>query len=206
MDSLLTCFPRLEPASSEDLEVVERQIRRPPAGRVLVAARCPRGTPAVILTVPFVPAGGPMPPLLWLSCPDAARKVSGLEAEGLISTYGGRLAADPIAMALFMRDEGGFAAAVLLAASKGGGGLPGRLCGRGVAGGRQGIVKCLHAHLAYRLAAGPGVPAPAGAQGRGLVGGWCIDELEKRSGVWCAKAPEACLGGPGDELDAPAGS
>lgn len=58
-----------------------------------------------------------------------------------------------------------------------------RLKGRGVAGGRKGGVKCLHAHMAWYLAGR-----------RGLLGEWCIEELEKRGGgVWCEKIPPACI-------------
>lgn len=61
-------------------------------------------------------------------------------------------------------------------------GLASRLEKKGVAGGRRGAVKCLHAHLAYRL-----------ASGRGVIGGWCLEEIDNGSGSSCARIPEACL-------------
>jgi hypothetical protein len=53
---------------------------------------------------------------------------------------------------------------------------------RGAAGGRKGAVKCLHAHLAYALAAH-----------HGAAGGWCLRLIEEKGGTWCEKVPEACL-------------
>lgn len=189
-------FPRLESPSERDMAVVRRQVGRPARGEVLVARRCPRGLPAVILTPPFEAGGERMPPLLWLSCPSAAKETAGLESEGLIAGFAGRLREDRNAMELFLEDEERFARAFSLAASCSGGALAERLGERGVAGGRRGAVKCLHAHVAYRLAAAPSrenEPRQSAAESPGLVGRWCLEELENRSGVWCDRTPQACL-------------
>lgn len=191
-------FPRLEPPSPGDLEVLRRQIGRRPAGRVMVAARCPRERPAVILTVPFAPREGRMPPLLWLSCPSASRGAAGLEAEGCIAVFTEMLDDRRDATASFMLDEERFSRALLVAASVSDRALAERLGARGVAGGRQGVVKCLHAHMAYRLAAVPARERTAVAETRGLIGKLCIEELERRSGVWCERIPEACVYRHGD--------
>lgn len=202
-ESLRREFPYLETPSSRDLSVVERQISRQPRGRVLVAARCPRGLPAVIFTPPFEADGDRMPPLLWLSCPSAARETARLESEGAVAGFAERLRAERGALELFTRDEERFARAFSLAASGSREAFAERLGERGVAGGRKGAVKCLHAHVAYRLAAAPSQEPETRlsvadqpvevADPPGLLGRWCVEELEKRSGLWCERIPEACV-------------
>lgn len=176
-------FAGLEAPSRADLEVVSKQIARNPAGRVFVARRCPHGLPAVILTVPSVSPSGPFPPLLWLSCPHAAREMGRLESEGLARYFERMLESDRRARERFLEEEEEFAGLtgqVLRCAW--GEALPGKTGEKGAAGGAKGAVKCLHAHLAFRL-----------ASGHGQVGGWCIDALEKGTGTWCERKPAACL-------------
>jgi len=188
-------FPCLEPPEPGDLTVFEKQLGRPPRGEVFVACRCPRGRLAVLLTVPALAADGRTPPLLWLTCPHAAIEASRLESGGFIKGFARRLESDPGAREVFLVDEERFARMLaLLSLSAGGRELAERVGLRGVAGGARGGVKCLHAHIAYHLAtartAGPGLPGPGG---RGLVGRWCIDEIEKRGGTWCEEIPQACV-------------
>lgn len=177
------------------MRVIAAQLGRPTRGEVLVARRCPQGVPAVVLTLPFDAGGGRVPPLLWLSCPFASRGISELESRGLITVFAERLSGDPGEMELFLDDEERFAAAFSVAAAGSGAGFYQRLGARGAAGGRPGVVKCLHAHLAYMLATAPVEEETRCPDGRqpGLVGGWCFRELESRSGVWCDRKPEACL-------------
>ena len=60
-----------------------------------VVARCPGGHPLVIRNAPVDERGDPFPTTFWLSCPDAVRAVSQLEAEGWISRLNERLEAEP---------------------------------------------------------------------------------------------------------------
>lgn len=176
-------FAGLEVPSREDLEVLSRQIARPPAGWVFIARRCPQGLPAVILTVPTGSSDGPFPPLLWLSCPHVAREAGRLESEGLARYFERMLESDDLARGTFMEEEAEFARlAGQVMRNAWGQELAGKVGERGVAGGARGAVKCLHAHLAFKL-----------ASGRGQVGWWCLDALEKGKGTWCEKKPAACL-------------
>lgn len=176
-------FPELVQPDSGEMSVIAKQLGRAARGRVLVASRCTRGRPAVILTVPVDPTGRSMPPLLWLSCPSAAGAMGLLESEGLAKEYARRLKTEPEAYALFMAQEDDFARLYLeLVRRACGDGVADRIGEKGVAGGRKGSVKCLHAHLAYRL-----------ASGSGRVGGWCIEVFEGKAGLWCERVPEACL-------------
>jgi hypothetical protein len=211
IEELRLLFPGLRPITSAELRVLEAQIGRRPRGDVLSAARCPHDRPAVILTAPFETHGGRTPPLLWLCCPNAAREVSALEGAGWISRVKSRLEAEPAALDRFLSEEERFWGTVGPPVSSALGRDASRRLGtRGVAWGRPGAVKCLHSHLAFRLSVGdpteprlskadqpenepPHEPLLPAADRGGLIGLWCIEELEKRSGVWCEKIPEACL-------------
>ena len=175
-------FPRLGPLSEADSAVVASQLGRPPRGDVFVAARCRHGRPSVILTVPLEIERKPTPPLLWLTCPHSSRQMSRLEGEGAARRFREALEPGGEEAARFMAEEERFSETQCRLAAQVNGELAGRLRGKGVAGGPFGAVKCLHAHLAYRL-----------ASGRGVVGGWCLEELVKSVGRTCDRIPEACL-------------
>lgn len=175
-------FPRLETPGENDLGIVERQLGRPPSGDVFVAARCRHGRPTVILTMPSAVSGGPTPPLLWLTCPHAGRFVGGLESGGAARRFAGMLEGRAAEREEFLAEEERFGAMQVRLARLVSGEAARRVEGRGVAGGRPGDVKCLHAHLAYRL-----------ASGRGVVGGWCLEELVRNAGRTCEHPPETCV-------------
>ena len=103
--------------------------------------------------------GAPFPTTFWLTCPDAVRAVSRLEAEGWISRLNQRLEADP-----------GFAEAVAHAhaeyARERARDDPSAEWHGGVGGTRKGL-KCLHAHYANHLAGGDDV-----------VGAWLAETVE----------------------------
>lgn len=183
--TVLTEFPRLETLAANDPDVVARQLGRPPQGLVLVARRCRRGRPAVVLTVPLAGKGKPTPPLLWLSCPRLVGEVGGLESGGMVRTFVYRLDDGGEAAWTFREDENRFSRMLFnLFALEFGRDAAEKLGPRGVAGGRVGSVKCLHAHLAYRLASGRGIP-----------GTWVMEELQARGkGVWCDRPSQACVG------------
>jgi hypothetical protein len=178
-------FPRLEVATGRDLHVIGGQLGRTPRGEVFVACRCEFGRPSVLLTLWDLLWRGPVPPLLWLSCPHLVRQVSGMESRGTIRRYADALkgsGADEREKQLFVEGEEQFGQVQALISAVRVGTPADRLERRGVAGGPPGAVKCLHAHLAYRL-----------ASGRGIVGGWCLQELDNRGGRICERIPEACL-------------
>lgn len=181
--SLRLLFAGISEASGEDLEAIERQIGRPPRGRVLVAGRCPLGAPAVILTIPPEPEGGPVPPFLWLTCPRVSARAGSLESRGLNSVLARRLRSDPGSLKLLAEQETRLAACAAELARSAGSSLAEEMSSRGVAGGRPGAVKCLHAHLAFRLAAGEGV-----------IGDWCLEMLG--ADIWDCddRNRKTCLG------------
>lgn len=175
-------FPFLEEPGRRDIEVLERQMKAV-RGNVLIAARCCHRRPAVVLTEPFSAGGDAFTPLLWLSCPYLDREIGRLESEGSAKKLAGMIESDTEIASLFFREDRRFAEIhYRLALSVKGEGAACRVRDKGVAGGSAGSVKCLHAHLAYRLAAG-----------RGIVGDWCLEELAERGGVWCGEIPDACL-------------
>ncbi|WP_027341689.1 DUF501 domain-containing protein [Hamadaea tsunoensis] len=137
-------------ATAEDLEVVGRQLGRPPRGTRAVAHRCPCGNPDVVEVAPRLPDGTPFPTLYYLTCPRATAACSRLESAGLMKEQQARLAEDPELADAYRRAHEDYLSRreavghVEEVAGVSAGGMPDR-------------VKCLHVHLAHALAAGPGV-------------------------------------------------
>jgi exopolyphosphatase/guanosine-5'-triphosphate,3'-diphosphate pyrophosphatase len=142
-----------------DLRIVAVQLGREPTIPFTVVARCAPGHPLVIRNAPVDRDGKPFPTVFWLTCPDAVRSISRLEAEGWIATLNERIDADPA-----------FADAVARAhaeyARERGRERAGAEAFGGVGGTRTGL-KCLHAHYANRLAGGDDV-----------VGAWVAERIE----------------------------
>src|SRR4030095_7485616 len=87
--------PRVGELRGSDLPILAEQLGRAPTVPFTVVARCPGGHPLVIRNVPVDERGDPFPTTFWLTCPDAVRAVSRLEAEGWISRLNERIEADP---------------------------------------------------------------------------------------------------------------
>ena len=142
-----------------DLRIVAEQLGRPPTVPFTVVARCPGGHPLVIRNAPVDEHGDPFPTTFWLTCPDAVRAVSRVEAEGWISRMNERIETDR-----------GFADAVARAhaeyARERARDDPDAERYGGVGGTRRGL-KCLHAHYAHHLAGGDDV-----------VGAWVARSVE----------------------------
>ncbi len=68
-----------------DLVAVREQLGREPTVPFTVTARCTGGHPLVIRNAPVDAQGAPFPTTHWLTCPDAVRSVSRLEADGWIA-------------------------------------------------------------------------------------------------------------------------
>jgi uncharacterized protein len=124
----------------DDLEVLERQLGRPPRAFRRVAVRCPFGAPAVVEQEPFDAAGEPFPTQFWLSCRFLAARVAGLEAAGGVERWTRASEADPRLRASLERAH---AEQRRLRPE-----LPGGIGGAT----RPGSLKCLHAHVAFALA------------------------------------------------------
>jgi exopolyphosphatase / guanosine-5'-triphosphate,3'-diphosphate pyrophosphatase len=142
-----------------DLRIVAEQLGREPTIRFTVVARCAQGHPLVIRNAPMDREGKPFPTTYWLTCPNAVRSVSRLEADGWIARLNERIDADPV-----------FADAVVRAhaeyARERARDRPGAEAFGGVGGTRAGL-KCLHAHYANHLAGGDDV-----------VGAWVAELIE----------------------------
>jgi uncharacterized protein len=191
-------LPGLEAAAPCDLEVLRGQLGRRPQGELFVSRRCPHGRPGVIMTMPAAGDGGPVPPLFWLSCPVASSRVGTLESRGSIAAIADRLDSDRGSAAAFQRDEEDYGRILLSLARSGATPPPaGRLEGKGAAGGTIGAVKCLHAHLAYRLALSAQPDDAYDIRGRliegGVIGIWCEELLATEGGAWCERPPSACV-------------
>jgi exopolyphosphatase/guanosine-5'-triphosphate,3'-diphosphate pyrophosphatase len=117
-----------------------------------VVARCPDGHPLVIRNHPLDPEGNPFPTLFWLTCPEAVKRVSRLEAEGWIKRLADRAEEDAAFGTALARAHAAHARerARYASGAEGWGGVTGT----------SGGVKCLHAHYANHLA---GAEDPVGA-------------------------------------------
>jgi exopolyphosphatase/guanosine-5'-triphosphate,3'-diphosphate pyrophosphatase len=142
-----------------DLTLVASQLGREPTTPFSVVARCPGGHPLVIRNRPFDAAGDPFPTLFWLTCPDAVRAVSRLEAEGAIAMWNARADAEPALAAALARAHDEYARERARDAE-------GSQAFGGVGGTAHGV-KCLHAHYANHLGGGAD-----------LVGAWVAERVE----------------------------
>ena len=142
-----------------DLVAVREQLGREPPPAFRVVARCTGGHPLVIRNAPLGPDGSPFPTTYWLTCPDAVKAVSRVEADGWIGRLNERYEQD-----VAFRAE--VDAAHAEAAAERAEDLPEARDWGGVGGTRRGI-KCLHAHYANHIAGG-----------RDPVGGWVAREVE----------------------------
>jgi hypothetical protein len=149
-----------EPATSNDIDTISRQIGRPARDVIGIGARCVCGAPVVVVTSPRLEDGTPFPTLYYLSHPEATKEASRLEASGKMSDYLERLHSDSEAMSLYRSAHESFIHSreqiEVVDEIRGisAGGMPER-------------VKCLHALIAHSLAVGPGVNP---------VGDWAYEE------------------------------
>lgn len=166
----MTTIPplRVEPATPDDLAVLEGQLGRVPRGVLGIGARCACGNPVVVVTAPRLPGGAPFPTLFYLTHPAATAAMSTLEAEQLMVEMQDRLASDPELAAAYLRAHESYLADresiehVEELAGITAGGMPSR-------------VKCLHALAGHALAKGPGVNP---------IGDWAL-----KASSW---SPERC--------------
>lgn len=145
--------------SASDLALVAEQLGREPQTDFEVLARCPGGHPLAIRNHPVDHRGEPFPTTYWLSCPEAVKAVSRLEAEGWIGRLDERARREPD-LGKGLEDAHREAAAERGRLHAGGEGWG------GVGGTRRGL-KCLHAHYANHLAGG-----------RDPVGRWVAERVE----------------------------
>ena len=145
-------------ATVGDRDAVRRLLGREPTAEFEVVVRRRDGGPVVIRNAAFTRDGTPMPTRYWLVDPDWNRAVSRLEGAGGVRTAQGEV--DPEALV----------AAHAAYATERDATIPTDRSGprpsAGVGGTRTGV-KCLHAHVAWRLAGGDDP-----------VGDWVLDRLD----------------------------
>ena len=151
-----------EVVAQVDLDVMGRQLGRPPRGVRAVAHRCPCGNPTVVETAPRLADGTPFPTLYYLTCPRLTAAASTLEADGVMREMTERLGVDA---ALAQRYRGAHESYLAerdaiesLGTAVTAGGMPDR-------------VKCLHVLVAHSLAKGPGLN-PLGDEALAAIGQW----------------------------------
>ena len=140
----------------DDRAVVARQLGREPRAFRRVAVRCPFGRPAVTEQAPYDASGEPFPTTYYLTCTHLVAAVARLEAAGGVELWTAAAAddrelADSVAAAhaeqRLLRTE-------LAGADRGVDAGASLALGVGGAG-RDGSLKCLHAHVAWALARPP---------------------------------------------------
>jgi exopolyphosphatase/guanosine-5'-triphosphate,3'-diphosphate pyrophosphatase len=124
-----------------DVALVREQLGRTPLTDFTVTARCADGHPLVIRNHPVDAEGKPFPTLFWLTCPEAVKGVSRLEAAGWIKKLD----------ALWSQTDGGWDFVHDEYAEERARWHPEARAWGGVGGTRRGL-KCLHAHYANHLA------------------------------------------------------
>jgi uncharacterized protein len=152
----------------EELDVVQRQLGRPPRGVTAVAHYCPCGLPDVVQTLPRLPDGTPFPTLFYLTCPRATAAMSRLEAAGAMREMAARLATEARLRAVYLAAHEDYLARRAATARLAG--LAPLPAGTQSAGGMPDRVKCLHALAAHELAV-PGAN-PFGAEAVRAAGAW----------------------------------
>lgn len=140
-----------------DLAAVAAQLGRPPRGVRAVAHRCSCGLPDVVETAPRLADGTPFPTLYYLTCPRACSAIGRLEAAGVMREMTDRLAADAELADAYRRAHEEYLRRRDGAEARDDGEVPAgaeAAAGHGIsAGGMPDRVKCLHALVAYELAA-----------------------------------------------------
>jgi hypothetical protein len=136
-----------------DLEIVARQLGRPPRAFRRVAVRCPFGAPAVTEQSPYDLEGEPFPTTYYVTCRHLVAAISRLEAAGGVERWTAAAAADPLLAASVARadDEQRRVRRELAGGRTGRDGGASLTLGIGGSG-RAGSLKCLHAHAAFALA------------------------------------------------------
>ena len=137
----------------DDAAVVGRQLGRAPRAFRRVVVRCPFGRPAVTEQEPYDEGGEPFPTTYWLTCPHLVAAVSRLEAAGGVERWSQAGRRDPALAESLERatDEQRAVRRELAGGHAVCDGSASLELGIGGAG-RQGSLKCLHAHVAFALA------------------------------------------------------
>ncbi len=168
--------------SPADRARVQHLLGREPQGAYRIVVRRADGDPVVLLNMPVLDDGTPMPTRYWLVGDRETREISRLESSGGVRRSEGQIPPEQIADAhrryANERDA-------LIPADHAGPRPSG-----GVAGTRIGV-KCLHAHYAWHLAGGDDP-----------VGRWVAAELDRAAVIRAAITRDATSAGTARPIDA----
>jgi len=147
-----------------DLQIIQRQLGRPPRGVLAVERRCRWGYPQVIKVYPLLRDGSKIelfPTLFWLTCPTLIEQLSALEQRGYINEVERLLVEDEQLRQEYQRNHRHYVAERWAALTEEDRALVERrglvpaLRDRGIGGlSDWSKVKCLHLHYAHHLARG----------------------------------------------------
>jgi hypothetical protein len=163
-----------------DRAAIEALLGRAPRALEGVAWRCPHGGPAVIEQEPYAEDGTPFPTTWWIACRHLSRAVARLESAGGVSEANVALATDAALAADRAQAEERLRRR-RRALARPGDERPddGAVLDAGIGGGHPGgSVKCLHAHAAVALAAGPY------ALGERILAGAALEPWPGRCCAW----------------------
>ncbi len=158
-------FEEKDPDASA-VELITRQLGRPPKSVAGIACVCSRNAPLVVITKPLIKRSGriePFPTVFWLSCPLLVKEVGKLESSGLIQELEKAFQDDPILKETFYDAHREYVELRLKLLSpderefieKEHPGIWKVLVETGIGGVKDwNRIKCLHAHLAHYLATG----------------------------------------------------
>lgn len=132
-------------------QILSKQLGRCLTVDCQIVVYCPQGFPAVTENKPWDKESRPFPTLFWLSCPLAVKKVSQLEASGLIKELEQKLKSNITLQAAFLHGVQAYQQRrqELLKDKN----VNFTFLKSGVGGSSNPLaIKCLHAHLAHYLA------------------------------------------------------
>lgn len=161
MDVLTRVAPHASMCTEKDVELFHQYLGRVPRGLIGVGARCVCGNPAVTITLPRLPKpasaesgktntiGEPFPTLFYLALPWVVKRVSQLEAGGLMNEFNERLHTDEQFACEYADSHSEYIRRRALL------GHVSEIDGVS-AGGMPSRVKCLHALAGYSMSCGKG--------------------------------------------------
>jgi hypothetical protein len=160
--------------ASSDKDIVEIQLRRKVRSRVDVRSRCHFNLPTVTLVPPNLDDGTPFPTTYWLTCPLLVKRVSSLEAKGMVKVFDELIQQKGKLRRLWKNRQKTYEEERRLLQSSSENILP-----EGGVGGTKEHIKCLHTHLADQLATGKN---PIGETIESLIGGFdCLVPCVKKN-------------------------
>jgi hypothetical protein len=166
---------RSDRLSADDLiHLIGLQLGRTPQIDFRVQVECRYGWPAVIMNEAFKSPTEPNPNLYYLTCPFLRHELAVLEDQGKTAMLEAEIAADPLSAEALQESQVRHALSWRKHAGRDWDKDSGMIGPRIAAAAEDGALKCLHAYMAWHLAAGGD---PVGGRLLEMVGSkWCDDD------------------------------